>query len=618
MLVLWGFYALFLEKENMHYTKRFYLIFSLVFALSIPLITFTYTTNTPPIRPEIIEHAQIVPEVVAYQVPLVKPSVNYLVVFLWSVYGIGVFIFGYRFFKNLNQLLVQIKNNQQLREPSHINVLLVETVIPFTFLKYIFLSKKEYQLNNIPEEVLLHEKTHVVQKHTLDILFIEVLQVIFWFNPLLILIKKSIKLNHEFLADQTVLKRQFSLHTYMNMLVNYPNNSNQVELSSPINYSLTKKRIVMMSQQFSKTRAAARLLLLLPILLGCMLLFNNQIIAQQKNSNYTKTIQDTHPDKKIKIRVADKQITVNGSATKLSDFAKTIDQKTKQWKDNELTEFHFDIQIQNSDDSFVNRLNKEYKKTRLYLANPDGHDLIPEEPPLPRVSKIKVNTPPPPKSIKIQNNKVAPPVPPSPPSPLVDPDVDIDVDIDEIEEEVELSLKEEAQARIEEAHEYEIENAMRIAEHAREAAESARMIAMEESHRTFERLHEEREMAEHARTIAIEAAHRARDHARQHAKLSRLEAEKVREMAMREAQRARKEIILDKDKLREEARAAAEKALQHAEKARKEAIQEAQKIRKQARKIADEARKEALKELEKARKESEKERRKSRRERNRL
>ncbi|MEW7290053.1 M56 family metallopeptidase [Aquimarina sp. 2304DJ70-9] len=612
MLLLWGFYILFLERENMHYTKRFYLLFSLVFACTIPLITFTYTTNIS-VEPEIIEAPLAVPVIMSEQVPVVTPSIDYLSLLLWSIYGIGVLIFGFRFIKNIKNLTQKINTNERLKESSHINVLVSDTFVPHTFLKYIFLPKKEYQEKNIPKEVLLHEKTHVIQKHTLDILFVEMLQILFWFNPLLFWIKKSIKLNHEFLADQTVLKRQFSLQNYMNLLVTYPNNSNQVELSSPINYSLTKKRIVMMSKQFSKTRAAARLLLLLPILLGCMLLFNNEIVAQQKSINYTKTIQDTHPDKKIKIRVKNEQITLNGTATTLANFASVIDEKTKQWKDNELTEFQFDIQILESDDGFVEKLNDEYRKTRLYNANPDGHDLIPPAPPIPEIPNIEMDvipSPPPAPNVKVEKDVIISPAPPKTPSPPVYPDVEID----EIEEYIEEARIEADQAR---------EVAVQAGAMAREEAQRRQEETMRHVYMAREQAEHAREAAEHARALAMETAHRAhdkshrqRDLAMRHAEMSRLEAEKVREMAIHEARIAREEVMLHRDKIREEARAAAEEARKQAEKVRREVLEDTQKIRKEARKAAEAARKEARKEMEKARKKREKARKKAEKERN--
>ncbi len=633
MLLLWGFYVLFLEKENMHYTKRFYLIFSMVFALIIPLITFTYQTSEVQVAPETIPQPVTTmvfsEEVSAINPPV--PSVNYWPLLLWSIYGIGLLIFGYRFMKNLRNLNKKIKSNERLKEPSHINVLVSDSIIPHTFLKYIFVPKKEYQEKNIPEEVLLHEKTHVTQKHTLDILFVEILHVVFWFNPLFFWIKKAIKLNHEFLADQTVIKRQFSLQTYINLLVTYPNSSHQTALSSPINYSLTKKRILMMSQQFSKTRAAARLLLLLPLLMVCMLLFNNEIIAQQKSIKYTKTLQDTHPDKKIKIRVKNEQITLNGATTSLSNFAGAIDDMTKQWKDDELTEFQFDVQIQNSDDSFVEKLNDQYRKTRLYNANPDGHDLIPPPPPLPpRVRKGQVGNIPPPPAPRVKkgqkSNIPQPPKPESPPTPFSSSQVEVEMESEIAAEEAMLKA-EIAREEAEVEHEYEIANAMEVTQHAKHSAmhqaHQAREAAEHAKHRAMQQAHQAREAAEHARHRAMESAHRAREHshrvreeAMEKAQMALEVAEKARAVAIEEARFNRERVMQDRDKLLEEARAVAEQARKVAEKARKEARKEAEKARAEVRKEAEKARKVARKEMEKARKERQKAKEKAEKSRN--
>ncbi|MGY3794041.1 M56 family metallopeptidase [Aquimarina sp. 433] len=280
LMLLWGFYKLFLEKENIHFLKRFYLLFSLVFAFSVPLITLTYEVEVAP-QPEIVVDGTAPLMMNVSELSDVKEPLDYTSIIIWSIYGIGVLIFGIRFSKNLIDIGKKVRGNERLKETSHVNVLVGNSIVPHTFLDFIFVSKKEFQQNAIPEQILLHEKTHVLQKHTLDILFVELLQVIFWFNPVFIFIKKSIRLNHEFLADQNVLKQQFSIQSYFDLLVNYKNSSNQAELSSPINYSLTKKRLQMMTKNFSRKRAILKMLAVLPLLAIGLLSFNNDIVAKE-------------------------------------------------------------------------------------------------------------------------------------------------------------------------------------------------------------------------------------------------------------------------------------------------------------------------------------------------
>ena len=219
--VLWGFYQLLLEKERIHYFNRGYLLFSAIIALTLPLITLTYekevflqTAITETIAQLESPHTETNPVLTDLSEAPKKTSVtgtNILPYLLWSIYFIGMILFGYRFIRNLSKVLQQILKNKRLSESAYSLVLLEQSTIPYTFLHYIFVSEKEFNNDTIPNEILTHEKIHVVQKHTCDILFVEILQVAFWFNPLFILLKKSIRLNHEFLADQGVLKQEFSI-----------------------------------------------------------------------------------------------------------------------------------------------------------------------------------------------------------------------------------------------------------------------------------------------------------------------------------------------------------------------------------------------------------------------
>ncbi|WP_106790643.1 M56 family metallopeptidase [Aquimarina sp. Aq78] len=619
LVLLWSFYRLFLERENMHHFKRFYLLFSLIFAYTIPLITITYETD-------IVHNQENLQQSVDHLIITDNPQVeatssNYLSVIVWIIYGVGVLIFAVRFIKNMYHLIKKVRRNENLKEFSHINVLLTNSIIPHTFLHYIFVPKKEFQKNAIPQEVLLHEKTHVRQKHTLDILFVEIFQMIFWFNPIWFWVKKSIKLNHEFLADQKVLKQQFSIHQYMDLLVNYPNSSHQTALASPINYSLTKKRIVMMSQQFSKTKTATRLLLFLPILFACILLFNNKMVAQQKSTTISTTVAPTHPDKKIKIRVSGEQININGITTDLSGVAAVIDNATKQWKDHELTEFQFSVKLENTNDKFLKKLNKVYRKTRLYKANPDGHDLIPPSPPAPPKMRTSV-VPGPPPSPKAHKKLKAP----KPPKPLKAPKVSklpkapsySHAEYEEIEREAELAMQ-------------EVEVAMEVAESERETlmeqVEVERALAMERAEASRYEAEEVREMAmeqaEKARVVAMEESNRARE-----------QSYKIREEAMRNAERARfeaeKQVMSHTKMAREEARLAmqqaekarvmardnVEKSRRQAEQARRKAMDEVKRARNVVRKEAIKERKEARKRIQEARKEQQRAREKAQKENN--
>ncbi len=282
-----AFYKLVLEKENMHTFKRFFLLGALILSLVIPLITFTYYVmpTAEIIQNVTLENAAAISEV----------QINYLPVVLWSIYGIGLLLFGFKFIKNLSDLSFKIKRNPKQKVRSITNVLLQDLITPHTFFNFIFYNKQKYEANEIPQEVLWHEQTHASQKHSIDVVFIELLQVIFWFNPLLYIIKHVIKLNHEFLADQSVLNRGVETTKYQKSLLAFSSNAGHPQLANAINYSLIKKRFTVMKTQTSKRAIWLRSLVLLPLLAITLFSFSKKVIIEKTSDLKTETINDYTP-----------------------------------------------------------------------------------------------------------------------------------------------------------------------------------------------------------------------------------------------------------------------------------------------------------------------------------
>ena len=284
LAVLHMFYKLFLENENMHFFKRFYLIGMLFLSFLIPLITFTtYGNITESVSPIVFTNNNE-EELNSFLFLEIIPLIA------WTIYFIGVLFFSIRFWKNLISIILRIKRNPKLKLQSHINVLLHKKVIPHTFLKYIFLNRVDFESNDIPDEVLLHEQTHATQRHSIDILLIEILQTIFWFNPLIYLVKKSIKLNHEFLADQAVLSKGINPSHYQETLLLFSSNTTTPILANSINYSLIKKRFTVMKTQTSKNKIWLRSLLILPLLAILIFSFSNKEEVDINETNSLKIV----------------------------------------------------------------------------------------------------------------------------------------------------------------------------------------------------------------------------------------------------------------------------------------------------------------------------------------
>ena len=243
-------YHLFLQKEKMFRFNRFYLLFSIVFSLTIPLVTIEIPEHSTPV--EIVRYIPTVNQdpVVVDTNQLITESENHD----WFqnshiyIYCLVTSVLLLRLGKNLRTVLLNKQNKEIIRFKDYKLVLLAESVVTFTFLDYIFVSKNDYQNNLIEKEILVHELTHVKQKHSLDILFTEIVQALFWFNPLIFFYKKPIQLNHEFLADEAVLNTKANVKSYQLLLLDKILYTRQVKLTSSFNFSITKKRLAMMTR----------------------------------------------------------------------------------------------------------------------------------------------------------------------------------------------------------------------------------------------------------------------------------------------------------------------------------------------------------------------------------
>ena len=147
-------------------------------------------------------------------------------------------------------------------------VVIPDSHSPFSFFHHIYIpnsmrSDAEY------ERIFRHERAHADQWHTLDILFIELLQIVFWFNPLVYSYKKALKEIHEYLADAVVVKQGYDRAEYQ-LLIFQNAIGAEVSLANCFNQSQIKNRIVMLTKKRSDVLSSIKCLMALPL---AMLLF---------------------------------------------------------------------------------------------------------------------------------------------------------------------------------------------------------------------------------------------------------------------------------------------------------------------------------------------------------
>ena len=272
-------YKLLLEREKMPVFNRFYLLASLLLGHLIPLFKIELGIN-------LIDWPIIQAPVEATNAGFFIPSH-----LIGTIYWVGLMIGVIRFYKNYRHLIQLAKSNPLIKYHGTTLVLVESLNEPFTFLQKIFINQNQFQSGNLDEAILKHELAHAKQWHTLDILLINTLKTFFWFNPLLLLYKRSIQLNHEFLADAEVLNQLKDVTAYQNLLLNHIVAKGQTQFSSGFFMGSTKKRFLMMVKGASAKRILLNKMVVIPFFFLIFMVFgtkvNGQTLHLDPNENTT-------------------------------------------------------------------------------------------------------------------------------------------------------------------------------------------------------------------------------------------------------------------------------------------------------------------------------------------
>lgn len=283
--ILYGFYLLFLRKETFFAISRFYLLTILILSAVISLANFKIENDAFSnyriinsfddsfSKNRIINSIDNSHQMENDKTQTLKStthsetmdSIDYPLVIL-IVYLIGtLFMFANLIRKHI--MIRRFLNNSQAVEDSNNGIKIVEAygeISPFSYFKTICLPTVIIDKAE-KEQIITHELAHIKLGHSYDIFYYEIFRAIFWFNPLIYLIGKSIKDIHEFEADKITLNAGFEKSSYMNLVLNLNIGEKFVSLANNFNQSTTLKRFTMINKRKSGFIKTMKLLYLIPI-----------------------------------------------------------------------------------------------------------------------------------------------------------------------------------------------------------------------------------------------------------------------------------------------------------------------------------------------------------------
>lgn len=247
-------------------------------AMMLPVMDFSaWLSNSEGMTSIANEYATVV-------LPAVSTSSQGGEVLLWElvvliVYGVVTCVLLLRFLWQLVSIIL-LRNNSQSSYICDTEVyLLTDDEGPFSFFDWIFINPERHKSDEI-EEIMMHELTHCQQLHSIDIIFSELFCIIFWFNPFVWLLKREVRLNLEYLADNSVLANGKDNKEYQYHLLGLTYRKNVATITNNFNVLPIKKRIKMMNKKETKGILKAKYALYIPLVAMLLAVSNLEAIAR--------------------------------------------------------------------------------------------------------------------------------------------------------------------------------------------------------------------------------------------------------------------------------------------------------------------------------------------------
>ncbi len=269
LVLFYLFFRLLLSKETFHRFNRVALLGVLFFSLLIPCIEMT-TRHQVEVQQAVLSIEQllmmaelnaITPEVGA--VIQEVPSVSWIQIVL-LVYLAGIVFFACRNICSLICLFRLIYSGRHEKLEKGITLVVHNrTITPFSWMKYIVISRKDLEENG--REILIHETAHICHRHSIDLLLADICIFFQWFNPGAWLLKQELQNIHEYEADETVINEGVNAKEYQLLLIKKAVGTRLYSMANSFNHSKLKKRITMMLKEKSSPWARLKYLYVLPL-----------------------------------------------------------------------------------------------------------------------------------------------------------------------------------------------------------------------------------------------------------------------------------------------------------------------------------------------------------------
>ena len=280
-VLFYAFYRLFFYKDTFFKLRRAILLAVFGLALFYPLLNIQdWVRQQEPIADVIYMYSAMLPEATAKADA--AASVDW---YGWLLGSLGFIYWGIVAFL-CGRFLVQLSSILWLAHTSE-RVVIHETPVyalrkaagPFSFFRMVFLHPESHS-DKETDEILTHECTHVSQWHSIDEILSEMMCMACWFNPFVWLLKREVRHNLEYLADNTVIQSGYDSKSYQYHLLGLAHHQSVTTLYNSFNVLHLKNRIMMMNKKRSPGSVRTNYLIFIPLVGILMLLSNIEAVAR--------------------------------------------------------------------------------------------------------------------------------------------------------------------------------------------------------------------------------------------------------------------------------------------------------------------------------------------------
>ncbi|MDD2799053.1 MAG: TonB family protein [Bacteroidales bacterium] len=292
LTLFYAFYRLLFDRDTFFDWKRAVLMGSVVLSTIYPFIDISgiWELNEP-VKESIILYSTVLPEIKVNVATHKWWEVNNLPNAIRMIYVLGVFLLLIRFIIQFASILRLVsQGNKSTLDGTNI-IQLKGNTAPFSFFNWIFINPEIHNENDL-KEILTHERTHVREWHSIDVILSELACIAFWFNPFVWLTKIAIRQNLEFLADNRVIVSGYDCQNYQYHLLRLTHQSAAANLINNFNVSELKKRIIMMNKKKSSSLGLTKYALLIPLVSVLLITNQAEVLAKKVNSKISSSKTD--------------------------------------------------------------------------------------------------------------------------------------------------------------------------------------------------------------------------------------------------------------------------------------------------------------------------------------